>query len=72
MVREKHSLTCIFHSGSWEPGSQKAVCFHIKNEREDMIYEKNRKLKETRIRISGRDDAVIHGVIARDSLCGRT
>lgn len=37
-----------------------------------MIYEKNRKLKETRIRISGRDDAVIHGVIAYDSLCGRT
>ena len=36
-----------------------------------MIYEKNRKLKETRIRISGRNDAVIHGVIAHDSLCGR-
>lgn len=36
-----------------------------------MIYEKNRKLKETRIRISGRDDAVIHGVIAHDGVCGR-
>lgn len=37
-----------------------------------MIYEKNRKFKETRIRISGRNDAVIYGVIAYDSLCGRT
>ena len=37
-----------------------------------MIYEKNRKLKETRIRISGRNDAVIHGVIAHDNVCGRT
>ena len=36
-----------------------------------MIYEKNRKFKETCIRISGRDDAVIHGVIAHDSVCGR-
>ena len=35
-----------------------------------MIYEKNRKFKETCIRISGRDDAVIHGVIAQDdSVC---
>ncbi|CCK87079.1 hypothetical protein BN165_1040053 [Clostridioides difficile E1] len=37
-----------------------------------MIYEKNRTFKETRIRISGRADDVIHGVIAHDSLCGRT
>ena len=37
-----------------------------------MIYEKNRTFKETRIRISGRADDVIHGVIAHDSVCCRT
>lgn len=37
-----------------------------------MIYEKNRTFKETRIWISGRDDAVVNSVIAHDSLCVRT
>ena len=37
-----------------------------------MNYEKNRTFKETCIRIYGRDDAVIHGVIAHDSVSGRT